>query len=55
MKKIYVLFLVLLLASCQSVQEQKVAEEEPMAAAELNKELGWAAQQDDVEKVVFCL
>ena len=51
MKKIYVLFLVLLLASCQSVQEQKIAEEESMAATEINKELAWAAQQDDVEKV----
>ncbi len=45
------LFPVLLLASCQSVQEQKVAEEEPMAAVDLNIELGRAAQQDDVEKV----
>ncbi len=51
MKKIYVLFLVLLLASCQSVQEQQIAEEESMAAADLNRELGLAAQTDDVEKV----
>jgi ankyrin repeat protein len=51
MKKIYVLFLVLLLASCQSVQEQQIAEEESMAAADLNIELNWAAQTGDVEKV----
>ena len=40
MKKIYMLFLVLLLTSCQSV-----------AAADLNKELSLAAQKGDVEKV----
>ena len=40
MKKIYVLFLVLLLASCQSV-----------AAYDLNNELALAVQQGDIEKV----
>ncbi len=51
MKKIYMLFLVLLLASCQSVQEQKIAEEESKAAADLNRELDRAARKGDVEKV----
>ncbi len=51
MKKLVLLFLVLLIASCQSVQEQKIAEKESTATAVLNKELDWAARQGDVEKV----
>ncbi len=51
MKKINMLFLVLLLASCQSVQEQKITEVESMAAVDLNKELDLAAQAGNVEKV----
>jgi len=54
MKKICILFLTILLASCsscQSVEEQKVSEEESKTVADLKKELRWAAQNGDVEKV----
>jgi hypothetical protein len=57
MNTIKMVFLVLLFISCQlfaschGVQEQKIAREESMAAADLNKELGLAAREGDVEKV----
>jgi hypothetical protein len=51
MKKIYIFFLILLLASCQSVQEQKISNEESELETSLKKELRWAAQNGDVAKV----
>src|SRR4030042_5915210 len=57
MNTIKIVFLVFLFISCQLftschvVHEQKIAREEPMAAADLNKELGLAAGEGDVGKV----
>ena len=51
MKRIYMLFLVLLLVSCQSVHAQNTSKEESKALADLNKQLPWAARTGDVEKV----
>jgi ankyrin repeat protein len=51
MKRIYLLFTVLLLASCQTVQEQQTVDEEPREATGDDFELSKAAWEGDIERV----